>query len=390
MSISKTTLRGVTHYDKNKADDGYTLFAAYNNDVWLIDIHGQIVHKWWVPYKPGAHMVLLPNGNLFYAADNRPGDELGLDPEHAGLGGILMELDWDSKLLWKLEVPYHHHDFEFDPDTGNILVSCYDPEGIYPDEMAAKIKGGIPGSEFEGKMWGDVIFEIDRKGNKVWEWKAYEHMDPEMEELHPLESRVICPYINAVKLCKNGDLLLSGRHVSTIFRVDRKTGNIVKRYGRGYLAHQHDARELANGNILVFDNGIQRDGYEALYSRILEIDSETDEIVWEYKAPEPSDFFSSICAGAEQLSNLNVVICEAMLGRIFEVNRDKEIVWEYINPIFTSYVNEQESTMMWRAHRYEKDYSGLKGKQLDPATYPMENHLYGPSTFITSFTPIIF
>ena len=64
----------------------YTLFATYNNDVWLIDMNGQIVHKWWVPYKPGAHMILLPNGNLFYAADNRPASEIGLHPEHAGLG----------------------------------------------------------------------------------------------------------------------------------------------------------------------------------------------------------------------------------------------------------------------------------------------------------------
>lgn len=84
------------------------------------------------------------------------------------------------------------------------------------------------------------------------------------------------------------------------------------------------------------------------------------------------------------------MISEAMPGRIFEVTSDKEIVWEYINPIFTSYVNNQESSMMWRAHRYERDFPGLQGKTLDPKCYPLENKLFGPEAFVTEFKPIIF
>lgn len=387
--IAKTALNGVTHYKKEKADDGYTLFSCYNHDVWLIDMEGFVVHKWTVPYIPGAHMVLRPNGNLFYSAENRKHDELGLDPEHAGLGGMLLEIDWDSNLVWKLEVPYQHHDFEFVPNTDHIIVSTYHPEGVFSDEKAKLMRGGITGSEFEGKIWGDVIYEIDRKGNVIWEWKAWEHMDPELEELHVLESRVILPYVNAIKICKNGDLLLSGRHVSTIFRIDRSTGEIIKRYGRGELAHQHDARELENENIMVFDNGIQRLDSLPPHSRILEFDGKTGEIVWEYKAPVPSDFFSSICAGAERLPNGNTMIAESMPGRIFEVTPEKEIVWEYINPIFTSYVNNQESSMMWRAHRYAKNYTGFDGRILDSALYPLENKLFGPEAFVKEFKSVV-
>lgn len=387
--IAKTALNGVTHYNKEKADDGYTLFSCYNHDVWLIDMEGSVVHKWTVPYIPGAHMVLRPNGNLFYSAENRKHDELGLDPEHAGLGGVLLEIDWDSNLVWKLEVPYQHHDFEFVPNTDHIIVSTYHPEGVFSDEKAKLMRGGITGSEFEGKIWGDVIYEIDRKGNVIWEWKAWEHMDPELEELHVLESRVILPYINAIKICKNGDLLLSGRHVSTIFRIDRSTGEIIKRYGRGELAHQHDARELENENIMVFDNGIQRLDSLPPHSRILEFDGKTGEIVWEYKAPVPSDFFSSICAGAERLPNGNTMIAESMPGCIFEVTPEKEIFWEYVNPIFTSYVNNQESSMMWRAHRYAKNYSGLDGRILDSALYPLENKLFGPEAFVKEFKSVV-
>lgn len=388
--IAKTALSGVSCYKPEKADDGYTLFSCYNHDVWLINMKGEIVHKWRVPYIPGAHMVLRPNGNLFYSAENRSHDEIGLDPEHAGLGGVLFEIDWDSNLVWKLEVPYEHHDFEFVPGTDHIMVSTFHPDGDYSDEKAAKMRGGIKGSEYKGKMTADIVFELDRNGDVVWQWRAADFMDPEFEYIHPLESRVISPYINAVKVCMNGDILLSGRHVSTIFRINKQTGEIVKRYGRGQLAHQHDGRELPNGNILAFDNGIQRDDFGPLYSRVVEFDGKTGDIVWQYTAPVPWDFFSSICAGAERLSNGNTVICEAMPGRIFEVTPEKEIVWEYVNPIFTSYVNNQQSSMMWRAHRYEKNYPGLQGKRLDPALYPLENKLYGPEAFVTEFKPIIF
>jgi len=391
MSIAKTARKGVTFYNPLKADDGYTLFGpSYGNDMWLIDMEGHIVNRWRIPYKPGCHGVLLPNGNLLFAGQVKSAKELGLPTEFAGMGGIFMELDWDGNVTWKAEAPYQSHDFH-PMANDHILYSSFHPEGIVPDEIAARVRGGYPGTEFKGKMGSDVVFEIDRDGNTVWKWVAYEHLDPEIDTLCPLDNRSMWPYINSVWFCRDGNILLSTRYLSQVTKIEYQTGKVIGRYGRGKISHQHDCRELNNGNILVFDNGVHRHSYGPSYSRSVEIDPNTDEIVWEYKADPPWVFYSAICSGNERLPNGNTVICDAWHGRIFEVTVEGELVWEYINPFWhITPALGRNSNMMWRAHRYSRDYPGLKGKDLDPARFPWENRLSGPNAFKKDFMPSVF
>jgi hypothetical protein len=140
---------------------------------------------------------------------------------------------------------------------------------------------------------------------------------------------------------------------------------------------------------MIFDNGCQRHEYKPSYSRVVEIDPNTDEIVWEYMAPYPADFYSCVCCVSERLPNGNTVICESWHGRIFEVTHDGELVWEYVSPFVGSIVG-MNTTMMWRAHRYLPDYPGLKGKELDPRRFPWENRTHGPDSFNKQITPAIF
>ena len=388
MSIAKTAKKGVTFYNRQKADDGYTLFSTYNRDVWLIDMEGYIVNRWRMPYPPGSHQVLLPNGNLLFAGMVKSHTELGLPIEMAGIGGIVLEVDWDSNLVWKATVPYQAHDVR-PMRNGHVLYATYHPDGILPDEIAAKVKGGRPGTEFNGKIWGDVVREIDRDGKIVWQWKVYEHLDPEIDAIEPLDNRNVWGYINSLWICRDGSILMSLRNSCEVIKVDYETGKVIARYGRGRIFHQHDPRELDNGNILVFDNGCQRHEYKPNYSRVVEIDPNTDEIVWEYKANLPSDFFSPVCCGNERLPNGNTVICESWQGRIFEVTVEAELVWEYISP-FVGSIAGMITTMMWRAHRYAPSFPGFKGKELDPKRFPWENRIFGPDSFNKHFTPSIF
>lgn len=380
MNISRTMREGVTYYNPLKADDGYTLLAPlYAKDVWLIDIEGRIVNRWRMPYIPAGHGILLPNGNLLWAGKVKTHEELGLPLEFSGLGGEIREVDWDGNLIWKAEAPYQNHDFQL-KDNDHIIYIALNLEGILPDEIAPKVKGGIPGTEFNGKVWGDALVEIDRDGKKVWEWLAYEHLDPELDTICPLESRTKWPVVNSIWICKDGNILASLRLANEIIKIDYKTGKITGRYGRGEVFHQHDARELDNGNITCFDNGNHRHSYEASYSRVVEIDPSIDKIVWQYKADPPSAFYSSVTSGAERLASGNTVICEGVPGRVFEVTREGEIVWEYVSP-FSSGQPGKDTNWLFRAHRYSRDYPGLKGKDLDPARFPWENRTYGPAAF---------
>jgi hypothetical protein len=71
---------------------------------------------------------------------------------------------------------------------------------------------------------------------------------------------------------------------------------------------------------------------------VLEINPTTKEIVWQYDASSSGkpfwSFFSSFISSARRLPNGNTLICEGMYGRLFQVNAQGEIVWEYVNPHF--------------------------------------------------------
>ncbi|RMD99131.1 MAG: hypothetical protein D6812_12160, partial [Deltaproteobacteria bacterium] len=98
------------------------------------------------------------------------------------------------------------------------------------------------------------------------------------------------------------------------------------------------------GNILVFDNGGEC-GYggpndypkyrRRHYSRVVEFDPVTLDIVWVYGEGEGERFSSPYIGGVQRLPNGNTLIVEGNLygdgqnGRVFEVTPEKEIVWSY-------------------------------------------------------------
>ncbi len=390
-SVVKTAQKGITIYNPTKFFRGYNLFThSYIKEAFLMDMEGRFVNWWRLPYISALHGILLPNGNYFYAGKIKTHQELGYGwtAHWSGIGGIFMEFDWDGNLVWQAEAPCQGHDFTVMPN-GHIMYIAFEPKGVLPDEIAAKVKGGRPGTELNGKIWGDILVEIDRNGNRVWEWIAYEHLDFEIDTLCPLANRSQWPYLNSVWVCRDGNVLLSTRFLNQVTKIDYKTGKVIGRYGKGKIFYQHCARELDNGNILVFDNGTHRHEYKPEYSRSVEIDPKTDEIVWEYKANPPSDFFSAHSSGNERQPNGNTLIIESDKGRAFEVTPGCEIVWEYVNPRYISGMGTIGNAL-WRFHRYSPDYPGLKGKDLDPLRFAWLNRVWGSDAFAKDIKPCIF
>ena len=398
MNIARTALTGVTFYNPLKTSGGYTLFSpigtSYSSnkfDVWLIDMEGHIVNRWQMPFEAGLHGFLLPNGNLIYAA--MPEDvhaKYSMPFSFTGFGGQIIEADWDGNVIRTIDCPRQSHDFLVMPN-GHILYITYgDENGIVPDELAAKWKGGISEGA-KDKIYGDNIYEIDENGKTVWEWISYKHMDPEIDAICPLEFREQW-HFNTVFLSRDGNILVSPRHLNEVFKIEYPSGKIIGRWGKGEVFHQHDVREIDNGNLLIFDNGTHRHNDGPEYSRVVEIDPATDKVVWQYKAPYPPDFLSAFMGGAEREPDGNTVICDSVSGRVFEVTYDCELVWEYILPFRVEHVEHKthNTNHIFRAHRYPRDFPGFKGKDLDPSRFPWENRLYGPASFRKDFAPVIY
>jgi hypothetical protein len=116
---------GLRLSDPTKAFPGYTLFAPLTGagEVYLIDLAGNVAHAWQLPYPPGLHGYLLPNGHLFYGAKT-PDVPDPVRPPGWDLfkGGAIFEVDWAGNRVWEFRHADHHHD-AVRLRNGNTLIT---------------------------------------------------------------------------------------------------------------------------------------------------------------------------------------------------------------------------------------------------------------------------
>lgn len=244
---------GLTAWDPRKTADGFTVVATNDADaVQLVDMNGEVAHEWAVAEPESRRSVsyarMLENGNLFVLLKQPTGGA----PPFVFKGAVTMEVDWNGNVLWELEDADQHHDGVLLPN-GNILALRTER---VPDDFAAQVPGGLP-TEDDG-MWGDWVAERTKEGEVVWEWHAWEHMDPAARPLNPQDQRNEWSHGNSVDQMPDGNVVVSFRNINTVVIVDRESGEIVWEAGAPELAQQHNAHPLPNGNLLLFDNGTTR------------------------------------------------------------------------------------------------------------------------------------
>ena len=366
---------GLIYYAPQHSYRGYTL-TTNNRGLHanLIDMEGRICHRWQSDEGIG-YAYLLPNGHLLLRTN--PPDDAGGAEKIGGSSAALLELDWESNVVWEYRDDYIHHDYERLPN-GNTLVLLFE---LLSAELTAQVRGGRPTDDDPEQMFGDKIQEITPEGAVVYEWRSWEHLNVEEDIICPIEDRVEWTHGNSLNVTPGGDLLVSYRVTSTVGIVDKASGDFKWKWGPGELDHQHHPTWLDNGRILIFDNGYHRP--RSSFSRVIEVDPSTNEIAWEYKGNPALSFYSQAVSSCDRLPNGNTLICEGSPGRIFEVAPSTEIVWEYINPFFVTGANRANPTdlsnAVFRAHRYGPDHPALAGKDLDPARYANINRLYAKS-----------
>jgi hypothetical protein len=323
---------GLRGYDPARAFTGFTLFSPLpttSKTVYLIDVLGNVVHTWNMPYPPGQSGYLTERGTLFYNGQIPNDSHVGRAPY---MGGAALEMDWKGRILWEVNHPHHNHD-GIRLRNGNVLLICQKP---LPTDFVSQVRGGRAGKEYDqGKMDAPYLVEMTIKGEIVWEWRSWEHLDPERDAITAVQDdRDVWTVANSVSEMPDGNLILSFRDISTVIMINRQTGAIYWKLGAPPLAGQHAPHILPNGNVLLFDNGPHRLDHSFPFSRVLEINPATKEIVWKYQEVRVSDFFSPRISNAQRLPNGNTFINEGWFGRFFEVTPDGSVVWEYVNPYF--------------------------------------------------------
>jgi Arylsulfotransferase (ASST) len=127
--------------------------------------------------------------------------------------------------------------------------------------------------------------------------------------------------------------------------------------GRTAAIGQHAPSLLPNGNLLIFDNGPHRLDHSFPFSRVIEVNPVTKEIVSKYQEGILPNFYSPRNSNAQRLPNGNTLVNEGSFGRFFEVSPEDEVVWEYVNPYFGPATEAPKSQYnnVFRVYRYTEE-----------------------------------
>jgi hypothetical protein len=345
----RTPQRGVTAHAVDQAQSGWTLYTSgHANKAFLIDMQGKTIHEWERPYssvwdRTAAVKNPAPDErtNIIKARVMPSGDLLAI---YTGVGdtpygyGMVM-LDRDSELIWK-NLDYFHHDFDIGPDGLIYGLTHYfrsdAPEGVdhfslpfLDDELAIVSPDG---QTLKKISLTDAINRSDFR-RLLWLVPYYSLSDPlHTNNVDVLNESAAARLRKKIPAAAPGQVLLSFRELAggTLALLDIESETIVWA-ARGPWLSQHDPDVLPNGNILLFDNrGYFGEGGE---SRVIEFDPQSGAIVWQYAGDADRPLLSFIRSDQQMLPNGNVLITESDGGRLLEVNRQGDIVWEFINPI---------------------------------------------------------
>jgi hypothetical protein len=152
-----------------------------------------------------------------------------------------------------------HHEFLITPED-TALITIYSK---VPMDLS-----GV-GGPVEGVVLDGIAQEIDiESGEVLFEWHSLEHVGLEESLYEPpsdLEAAFDYFHINSIDVFDENHLLISARRTCAVYKVDRKTGEVVWRLGGEQsdfkmgagvrTALQHDARRHPDGTITIFDNG---------------------------------------------------------------------------------------------------------------------------------------
>jgi hypothetical protein len=325
---------GVTQIDRARSSTGFDLVTyPVLRRAELIDTDGDVVHAWTTDLE-GTHFErasILANGDLLVL--NRPRGLLRLAP--------------DGHLRWELRDRLHHHNQEL-PD-GRIVGLTSRTRKIGGFSNRNVVDNGVALLSADGELLEETslydAFERSQSAPALEEPSRPESPGRPLDLFHV--NRLHWLTEQTSDLMRPDRVLLTVRHQDLVVLLDWASREIIWSWGRGILVGPHDAQVLENGHVLIFDNEGLGDA-----SRILEVDPESDEIVWSYVAPTPQDFHSNSRGTVQRLPGGTTLIGESNRGRAFEVTPEGEIVWEYRTP----HRDSKQRPAALRIERYSKAF----------------------------------
>ncbi|MCP4267040.1 MAG: hypothetical protein GY931_04645 [Maribacter sp.] len=361
----------VPVYDKNAAYNGPTLITSVAKDntlsVRIISMKGALIHEWNIDWfeiwpdathipdndddrpksQPGTHIhgvELLENGDLVF------------NFEHLGL----VRLDVCGKVVWRL--PYRTHHSIYKDEYNNLWVSGqkkhtrslsdlpnYKP--IFKEPTVLKV------SE-DGKILNEIsILSLLKENNLqgLLFMSSKNNLNTVVSgDIFHLNDVEIFPSFKDEGVFKAGDIMVSLRNINTILIFSEKDQKI-KYISIGEFVRQHDPDFIDGNTISVFDNNNIAPKNYGHQSRIVIKSFKDNQSHVYYTGSKKNRFYTEIMGKHQWLSNGNMLISESMKGRAFEIDKNGNTVWEYVNIVDKGYIGILEEAKRL-PNKYSKDF----------------------------------
>lgn len=424
---------GLTEYT-NGNKEGYVLFAPMTStNTYLIDKCGEKVHEWSTSsYRPALSTCLLEDGSLLRTGKlNNPnfneGGSGGIIEQFDWDGNLIWNYtisDTDNCL---------HHDIKVLPN-GNILCivwdrytkqeavlngkdTSYNQQFLWSEKIVELQPVGTNSATvvWEWKLFDHLIQDYD--SSKLNFGAVNEH--PELIDINYFPgAQNTADWIHLNSIDYNPELdqiLVSSHRMCEVWIIDHSTttaeatshsggnsgkgGDLLYRWGnpeaysRGTNVNkvfygQHHATWIPSGypnagKIMVFNNGLGRLGdYSSVDMIVPPLNASNTYDVslndpflpngldWSYISNPQTDFYSSNISGVYALDNGSYMVTEGTTGRFFEINPFQQILWEYVNPVYSGGIASQGDTVVsnpvFRGEFYNMEYAAFTGKDLIP------------------------
>lgn len=237
------------------------------------------------------------------------------------------------------------HEFQLTA-AGTALILAYELE---PADLTSV------GGPADGYQLDNYVQEIDvETGRVLFEWSAHDHVPVEdtyselvpdaaaTEDERDEDGTEEAPFdwFHANSVAEDGDdtLLVSARNTHAIYAIDRATGDVRWTLGGrssdftlddgARFTWQHDARQLPDGTLSLFDNQANPPTADRSRGLVLALDEEAGaaRVVREWAPPD--DVLAGSQGNTQVLEDGGAVVGWGSEGRVTEYGPDGEIVFD--------------------------------------------------------------
>jgi hypothetical protein len=228
-----------------------------------------------------------------------------------------------------------HHEFLITTED-TALITVYSEEAMDLSPV---------GGPVDGKVLDGIVQEVDiETGEVIFEWHSLDHVGLEESYYQPppdLDWAFDYFHINSVDSYPDGYLTISARRTSTVYKVDRKTGEVAWRLGGKNsdfemgpgtrIYGQHDARRHPGNIITIFDNARVTSDEESR-GIVVEVDEDARKatLVGEYVRPVKT--LSDTQGNVQFLPGGHVFVGWGSEPYFSEFSRDGELLFDVSFP----------------------------------------------------------